>query len=64
MAPRGHLLVLLRLIDDQLQALGLGRLRRRGPAPTLSDAGVIPIELAAEAFGHDAARDLCRFFRR
>jgi len=64
MAPRGYPLVLFRLIGDQLQALGLGRLRRRGPGPTLSDAGVTPIELAAAASGHDAARGLCRFFRR
>ena len=63
MTPLEFLLVLFCLIDDQLQALHLGRLRRRGPQPTLSDSEVITIELAAEAFGHDAERDAFRFFR-
>lgn len=63
MTPQEYLLVLFCLIDDQLQALRLGRLRARGPLPRLSDAEVITIELAAEAFGRDADRDAFRFFR-
>jgi hypothetical protein len=64
MAPQEYLLVLFCLIDDELQALRLGRLRARGPAPALSDAEVITIELAAEAFGKDTDREAFRFFRR
>jgi Transposase DDE domain len=64
MTPQEYLLVLFCLIDDELQALRLGRLRRRGPAPTLSDSEVITIELAGEALGRDCDRDVFRFFRR
>jgi hypothetical protein len=64
MTPQEYLLVLFCLIDDELQALRLGRLRARGPLPALSDSEVITIELAGEAFGRDADRDLFRFFRR
>jgi len=64
MTPQEYLLVLFCLIDDELQGLGLGRLRARGPQPALSDAEVITIELAGEALGRDADRDLVRFFRR
>src|SRR5215211_7490002 len=64
MTPQQFLLVLFCLIDDQLQPLRLGRLRARGPSPTLTDSEVITIELAGEAFGRDADRDLFRFFRR
>jgi hypothetical protein len=64
MTPQEFLLVLFCLIDDQLQALNLGRLRKRGSDPALTDAEVITIELAAEAFGKDAEADAFRFFRR
>jgi hypothetical protein len=36
------------LVDDRLQGL---RLRSRGPAPTLSDAEVLTIEIVGEFLG-------------
>ena len=45
MPPQELLLWVFCLIDDELQALKLPTLRGRGPAPTLTDAGVITIEL-------------------
>ena len=63
MTPQEFLLVVFCLIDDQLKALDLGRLRRRGPAPTLSDAEVITIEIVGEFWGLDADRELFRHFR-
>jgi hypothetical protein len=58
------LLLVFCLVDDELQALGLGRLRQRGPAPTLSDSEVITIELVGEFFKLDADKDLFRHFRQ
>src|SRR5215203_746255 len=49
------------LIDDQLE--GLGRLRRRGPTPKLSDAEVLTIEIVGEFLGIDTDKDI-HFFRR
>ena len=63
MTPQEFLLVIFCLIDDQLKALGLGRLRRRGFAPKLSDSEVITIEIAGEFWGLDADRELFRHFR-
>jgi hypothetical protein len=63
MTPQEFLLVVFCLIDDQLKALDLGRLRRRGAAPKLSDAEVITIEIVGEFWGLDADRELFRHFR-
>lgn len=50
------------LIDDELQALNLGRLRQRGGEPTLSDAEVITIEVVGEFWKKSADRDIYRHF--
>ena len=63
MTPQEFLLVVFCLIDDQLKALGLGRLRKRGFAPKLSDSEVITIEIVGEFWRLDADRDLFRHFR-
>lgn len=52
------------LVDDELQALGLGRLRQRGPLPTLGDAEVITIEVVGEFCKYNTDRDLYRHFRQ
>lgn len=49
------------LIDDSLAGQ---KLRRRGPAPTLSDAEVLTIEIVGEFLGIDTDAGLYRFFRR
>jgi hypothetical protein len=64
MTPQELLLHVFCLIDDELQALGLGRLRRRGPQPTLSDSEVITIELVGEFWKLDADQELFRHFRQ
>ncbi len=64
MTPQELLLVVFCLIDDELKALDLGRLRQRGPQPTLADSEVITIEIVGEFWGLDADRDLFRHFRR
>src|SRR6476619_225627 len=64
MTPQELLLRVFCLVDDQLQALGLGRLRRRGPHPVLADSEVITIELVGEFFKLDCDRDLFRHFRQ
>ena len=46
MTPQDILLEVFCLVDDQLQALDLEPLRRRGPAPALTDSEVITLELA------------------
>ncbi len=63
MTPQELLLVVFCLIDDQMKALGLGRLRRRGFAPKLADSEVITIEIVGEFWGLDADRELFRHFR-
>ncbi len=63
MTPQELLLVVYCLIDDELKTLNLGRLRSRGPAPKLSDAEVITMEVVGEAWGLDTDRDLLRHFR-
>jgi Transposase DDE domain len=52
------------LVDDELQGLRLGRLRQRGPMPTLSDAEVITIEIVGEFWKLSADRDVYRHFRQ
>jgi hypothetical protein len=63
MTPQEFLLVVFCLIDDQLRALDLGRLRRRGFPPKLADSEVITMEIVGEFWGLDADRDLFRHFR-
>src|SRR6516165_3196502 len=64
MTPQDLLLEVFCLVGDQLQALNLGRLRRRGPAPRLADSEVIAIELVGEFWKLGTDQDLFRHFRR
>jgi hypothetical protein len=50
------------LIDDRLK--DLGRLRARGPAPTLCDSEVLTIEVVGEFLGLDEDTELFAYFRR
>ena len=50
------------LVDDRLK--GGPRLRQRGPAPKLSDAEVLTIEIVGEFLGLDTDKGIYRFFRR
>lgn len=50
------------LIDDWLK--GLGRLRARGPAPTLCDSEVLTIDIVGEFLGLDEDTELSAHFRR
>jgi hypothetical protein len=63
MTPQELLLEVFCLVDDELQALGLGRLRRRGPRPTLADSEVITIELVGAFWKRAADKDLFAHFR-
>jgi len=49
------------LIDDRLKGR---RIRGRGPAPKLSDAEVLTIEIIGEFLGLDTDKALYRYFRR
>ncbi len=49
------------LIDDQI---GDRRLRERGPAPKLSDAEVLTIEIVGEFLGLDTDKGIYLFFCR
>ena len=64
MTPQELLLEVFCLVDDQLQALHLGRLRQRGPQPKLADSEVITIELVGAFWKLGTDRDLFRHFRR
>jgi len=64
MTPQDLLLEVFCLVDDELQALNPGRLRQRGPAPTLSDSEVLTIELVGEFWKLGTDQDLFRHFRR
>jgi hypothetical protein len=65
MAPQDHLLMVFCLIDDEMKALGLTRLRSRGPRrTTLADSEVITIELVGEFWGIADDKALYRYFRR
>ena len=64
MTPQDLLLAVFCLVDDELQALNLGRLRQRGPQPTLSDSEVITMELVGEFWKLGTDQDLFRHFRR
>ena len=50
------------LIDDRTK--DLGRLRERGPAPTLCDSEVLTIEVVGEFLGIDEDPELFAYFRR
>src|SRR3712207_8316759 len=50
------------LIDDRL--VDFGRLRARGPTPTLCDSEVLTIEVVGEFLGLDKATELFAYFRR
>jgi Transposase DDE domain len=50
------------LIDDRITELG--RLRERGPAPTLFDSEVLTIEIVGEFLGIDEDTELFAYFRR
>ena len=54
------------LIDDALTGLVAehGPLRRRGPAPTLSDSEVLTVEVVGALLGIATDADLFRYFRR
>ena len=51
------------LIDDEIKALGLDRVRQRGFEPTLRDSEVITIEIAGEFWGMDQDTEIFQFFR-
>jgi hypothetical protein len=50
------------LVDDHVA--DLGRLRARGPTPTLCDSEVITIEIVGEFLGLDEDTQLFAYFRR
>src|SRR3712207_9557004 len=50
------------LIDDRIA--DLGRLRARGPTPTLCDSEVLTIEVVGEFLGLDEDSALFKYFRR
>jgi hypothetical protein len=50
------------LIDDRIK--DLGRLRGRGPTPTLCDSEVLTIEVVGEFLGIDEDTELFAYFRR
>ena len=64
MTAQEPLLEVFCLVDDEMQALNLGRLRRRGPMPELSDAEVITIEVVGESWKISADGDVYRHFRQ
>jgi len=64
MSPQELLLEVFCLVDDELQALNLRRLRARGPRPKLADSEVITMELVGEFWKLHTDRDLFRHFRR
>jgi hypothetical protein len=64
MTPPDLLLAVLCLGDDELQALDPGRLRQRGPKPTLADREVITMELVGEFWKLGTDQDLFGHVRR
>lgn len=64
MSTVDFLLELYCLIDEMLpEVIVVKRLRRRGPAPKLSDAEVVTMLVAGEFLGLDADKQLYRHFR-
>jgi Transposase DDE domain len=51
-------------VDDEIKALVGGRLRQRGPAPTLAESEVITMELVGEYLGRDQDKQLFEYFNR
>ena len=64
MAPQDLLLMVFCPVDDELRALGLTRLRSRGPAPEPADSEVIAIERVAELWGPSDDEAIHDFFGR
>jgi hypothetical protein len=64
MTPADMLLVVFCWVDDALRELRLDKLRSRGPAPILSDAEVITIEVVGEFLGLACDKALFDYFRR
>jgi hypothetical protein len=68
MTYEDYLLELFYLIDTELEALklalGVPRLRGRGPEPKLHDSEVITMELAGEFLGLDTDKGIWQYFRR
>ncbi len=64
MTYEDYLLHLFYLIDSELEALNLPRLRSRGPQPRLHDSEVITMELAGEFLGIDSDKGIWQHFRR
>lgn len=62
MTPTDLLLYIYCLVDDELRPLLDRPLRRAGPAPTLTDAELLPLEIAGELFGLTDDTALFRFF--
>ena len=58
------LLHLFYLIDSELAAMNLSRLRQRGHRPLLHDSEVITIEVAGEFLGIDTDKGIYQHFRR
>src|SRR3712207_7460441 len=62
MDPSTFIVAVFCLIDDRLK--DLGRLRERGPTPTLCDSEVLTIEVVGEFLGLDEDTELFEYFRR
>jgi hypothetical protein len=52
------------LVDDTLRRAAPGRLRQRGPRPTLADAEVLCIEVVGEYLGLGCDTEVFAYFRR
>lgn len=63
MSQEDLLLHIFCLLDDQLKALPRGRLRQRGPQPTLADSEVLALVTAGELFGLDTDKAIFTFGR-
>src|SRR5690606_39173826 len=59
-----YLLELFYIVDSELKALNLPRLRQRGPQPQLHDSEVITMELAGEFLAMDTDKGIWQYFRR
>ena len=64
MTVTDYLLHVFYLVDTELKALNLPKLRTRGPEPTLSDSEVITMEVAAEFLHIDTDKGAWRHFRQ
>jgi hypothetical protein len=64
MTYKDYLLHVFYLIDTELKALNLPKLRQRGPAPKLHDSEVITMEIVGEFLGIDTDKGIWAYFRR